>query len=158
MEIVKNREQDYLYYRGIAEKSIAEMNQKRILLMGALYQIKNKELFVEGDFNTFEQFCVDIHIQSATGKQYVKIFEHLCITKQIEPEKLFGLPLSKLRVLKGAENPAEYIETAKEQKVQDFKKYVDEKEHGIEPDDDFPVKAYHQCPHWDGDNCKLERI
>lgn len=164
---------DMLNERDREQRDIALYNQlkkaRQLLFasavrVGAIMKIiEDEEIYkrITGDTSvTFQQFCAWELPQAkvSTIRDYIKaaeILEQMGIDINPANEELDGYAVNKVKLLKGCEKPQKYLKALKEMPVQDFKKYINKEEYGIESaDDEIPkhiAKAEKKnpgCPLW----------
>jgi hypothetical protein len=138
------------------QKAIALYNQLKTWRMnlfgsaikiGAIMRIiKDEKLYEKliddknGDIS-FSAFCAFElpQLDSGTIKKYMDAAEFLeSIGVEIDmekPDNLDGLAVNKILLLKQCREPEKWIEPMKTMPISDLKKEIDEKEHGIKPDE-----------------------
>ena len=128
-----------------------QASRKGILHFAAAMQnIRDNELYLELDYDTFAALCCspEIALQPATVEKYIKIYDYWVVDQEVSMDNLTGIGINKLEYIQGLKNPSKYLEEAKTLAYKDFKKLIDEKEFGVEPEEDKPKAEQLDCPHW----------
>ena len=132
--------------------------------------IKDEEIFkrITGDDKvTFDQFCAFElpQVKTTTIKRYImaaELLESWGVNISPDNKELDGYAVNKVLLLKSCNKPGKYFDAMTKMPFQDFKKYIEEKEHGVVPaDDEIPqhiareqAKQHEGCPLWVWDKAK----
>jgi len=155
-----------LYDRIIDEKSVL-IRKSTIMLASAFYEIKENNLYLEKNFETFEHYCIEKDFMPSTIKRYIKVYQDLCLQGKIKPKEIQDIALNKLSLIKNLEDKNKWIQDARVLKYKDLKRKINESQ-GLpvkEEIDEYLEKKERKeqeqishigCPHWQG-RCKLEK-
>lgn len=150
----KDREAQASKMYDLALSGIQASRKGVLHFAAAMQNIRDNELWIELDYDSFNALCAspEIALQPATVEKYIRLYDYWIGEKKMKVETLSGIGINKLEYIQDLDNPSKYLEEAKTLPYKDFKKLIDEKEHGIQATDEI-VKKQCACPHWDGEKC-----
>jgi hypothetical protein len=159
---VKDREEKALAFYNQIKEYLGSIRINTVLLALAMKEIQERKYWHELDCVSFEMFCClpEVSMKPDTVKKYIKIVSFYT-EKKIDTNKIMGMPINKLDILRGTKKPEEWLEPARELGFSDLRKSIKEKEHGINIEQE-EVDSYTRrkekaeqkkelggCPHWD---------
>lgn len=151
-KLIKEVEERAEFFHKKIQDYALNINRNRVMLIVALKQFRDEELYVTKGYETMDQYVTspEVGIEAETVKKYIRILEAL-LAKNVDPLAISGIPINKLQLMGGAANPTEYIPMATEMPISDFKKILEEKEYGKKSKDDEIEKHIKNkqvvCPH-----------
>jgi hypothetical protein len=153
----KEREDKAVKYNQTVLSALYNYRKSTLILASALKEIRDSGLYRELDYGSFNEYLAtpEICLKAKTADSYIGLYEYWIEERKKKIEDLQGIATQKLYYLKDVQKPEKYFDDAKTMAWSDFKKHIDEKEHGI-PADEKEIEKYiarkkGSCPNWDED-------
>ena len=131
------REDLAVRYHKVVHGGMMNIRRSILSMGGALKEIRDKNLFLELDYGNFGQYLAspEICLLPASADKYINLFTLWIEKREYTIDDLAGIATGKLEMLNDEKNHKEYIKSARDLAIKDFKKFYYEHAHGVKPDD-----------------------